>query len=414
MKTKKLNIPNQMLSSEEAWPVLHIKTDEMNLQASGVKEVELVNKLLYEAYEQLHDNKIAGQTFIKVHIGEPKCDTRMKPLYVQSGVKWLKNNGATGVVIGDTTVAYTGARGHKSNPPGNCNEYTGLARRHKWWSDSDANARFVVLDRPSTSLKDVFSFTQQEKRIGVEGISRFNDFYLAGGFSAADFILNHAHLTLHGLAGVAGCVKSIAMGCSSLAGKLRMHQSLLPKFDAQLCVLCGRCVQQCPEDALHLDKERGCPVVDPQKCIGCGECEAVCATGKGAVHLEGKEITDWQRGQDTLSVRMADYTIGLMNERWKNVIHVLHMYSITERCDCIDMKQSPMIEKDLGFLAGKNPFAVDKLGAKILMEQMQKEGQDVTDPLLYTAEKTSRYVAENYGIITDVPLITKSPSQNAP
>ncbi len=101
------------------------------------------------------------------------------------------------------------------------------------------------------------------------------DFFLAGGFAAADVVIQHAHLTLHGLAGVAGCVKGLAMGCSSLKGKLRMHQSLLPDFDEQLCAACGGCVECCPQRALNLPEGAATPAVDAELCIGCGECEAV-------------------------------------------------------------------------------------------------------------------------------------------
>ena len=101
---------------------------------------------------------------------------------------------------------------------------------------------------------------------------------------------------------------------------------------------------------------------------------------------------------------MADYTIGLMNGRWDNTIHVLHMYAITERCDCLDIKQSPMLKRDLGFLVGKNPFAIDRLGSQILAEALNKEGRIVDESLFKSVEATAKYIYENYGILTEVPV----------
>ena len=198
------------------------------------------------------------------------------------------------------------------------------------------------------------------------------------------------------------------MGCSALRGKLRMHQSLLPQFAESRCAACGRCVANCPEGALELPAGAAIPVLDPDACIGCGECEAVCAPGRAAVTLHDVEITDWQRGQQTLPARMADYALGLMNGRWNKMIHVLHLYSITPRCDCLDVRQGLLIEQDLGFLVGTNPFAVDAHAAHLLARlQPHGTGEDLRTALAM-AGQTKSYLAQSYGIRTDTPLLTRS------
>jgi ferredoxin len=328
----------------------------------------------------------------------------MMPEYVRGSVDFLKSAGAQGVAAGDTTVAYTGRRGAKENPPGDASRYLELAARHGWSADGAAGVPFVVLDRPSTEIEGAFPISAAERRTRVSGVNRFGDFYLAGGFAEAAFTVNHAHLTLHGLAGVAGAIKSIAMGCSSLAGKLRMHKSLTPEFDAVLCAACGRCVENCPQDALSLAEGDEVPVVDPERCIGCGECEAICALGKGAVTLAAREITDWSRGRDTLPFRMADYVVGLMNGKWDRTLHVLHMYSITSRCDCLDARQKPMLGRDLGFLVGRNPFALDAAAARLVAEEAAAEGIEVKGALLDAAAGAAAYVAEAYGIAAETPI----------
>ena len=403
-KISPLQIPDQLRSAEKAWPIVYLQARNLDLWHAPTSLAYLVSDVLNTAIQRVHDNPIHGQVLLKVHIGEPNCHTRMRPEYVMGIFKFLSDKGVSGIVAGDTTVAYSGPRGHKENPKGGVSKYLKLARKHGWSKNGKAGASFVVLDRPSTSKLGKFEFAAEQECFEIKGVNRFNDFYAAGGFAAADFVVNNAHLTLHGLAGVAGCVKSIAMGCSGLTGKLRMHQSLLPHFDVTLCAGCGLCIEGCPEDALSLKLSETVPVVDPEKCIGCGECEAICAIGERAIKLHGEQITDWERGSQTLPIRMADYTIGLMNGRWDNTMHVMHMYAITERCDCLDIKQSPMLKCDLGFLIGKNPFAIDRLASRLLSEALRKEDKTADESFLQSVELTANYVYETYGILTDVPV----------
>jgi uncharacterized Fe-S center protein len=399
-KTRPLQIPDQLKYLEKAWPVVYLQTRNIDLWHAPTSLAYLVSDMLYTAIQRVHSNPVDGKVLQKVHIGEPNCITRMRPEYTTGISRFLREKGASSIVAGDTTVAYSGPRGNKENPNANVSEYLQLARKHGWLKSGNSGITFVVLDRPSTSKSQQFEFTAEQERFEIQGINHFNDFYAAGGFTASDFVVNNAHLTLHGLAGLAGCIKSIAMGCSGLTGKLRMHQSLLPHFNSNLCTGCGLCVESCPEDALSLEPPETIPIVDPEACIGCGQCEAICAVGKNAIKLHGEDITDWNRGHKSLPIRMADYTIGLMNGRWDSTIHVLHMYAVTERCDCLDRKQEPILEHDLGFLIGKNPFAIDRLAAQMLAEALEIQ----YEPLLKSVETTTRYIYENYGILTDVPM----------
>lgn len=375
---------------------IHIDTGDIDLQDADAGVIETLNAAMLRALSWLSPGPIAGKGLLKVHVGESACVTRMRPEYAGANSRFLREMGARGVVCGDTTVAYTGPRGQKENPPGNASRYLELARRHGWSLEGPAGVPFVVLDRPSTSLPGEFEFAEQEKRLEISGVNRFEDFHLAGGFAAADFVINHAHLTLHGLAGLAGCVKSIAMGCSSLKGKLRMHMSLLPFFNPDLCAGCGQCVEQCPEDALTLSEAQSTPEVDPELCIGCGECEAVCANGAVSVQWEG--ISDWHRGKKTFQSRMVDYTMGLMNDRWERTVHILHMYSVSRLCDCVNVRQRPILTRDLGFLVGRNPFAIDLIAARMLDRALQEQGSNDFHAMIKMAETGARYAEETYGV----------------
>jgi uncharacterized Fe-S center protein len=400
-----LELPQGLVCPQSAYPTVWIESGAVDLRGLEASAVTRVNDALIQALNTVAPFVQADQALLKVHVGEPKCATRMRPEYAESSVRFLERQGVFGVVAGDTTVAYTGPRGHRQNPPDSSRRYLELAWRHGWSTSGPTEVPFVVLDRPSTGVLGCLEFEAEEVRVELPGaVARFNDFFLAGGFAAADFVINHAHLTLHGLAGVAGCVKSVAMGCSSLRGKLRMHQSLLPHFDAEVCTACGRCVESCPEHALGLPEGAPLPQVDPESCIGCGECEAVCV--QRAVGLQGEEVTDWQRGEDTLPLRMADYTMGLMADRWDRTVHVLHMTNVTERCDCLDVDQQPVLDFDLGFLVGKNPFALDLLAARLLSERLPSDSRAKLGPLLAAAEKTAGYVHQTYQILAETPVET--------
>lgn len=399
-----LRLPAGLTDPDNAWPIVFIDAGDVAL--ANLESLGRVNGAIRTALERVHRTALTGQCLLKVHVGEPECTTRMRPEYVPESAVFLRDRGASSVVAGDTTVAYSGPRGHKRNPVDDVTPYLELAREHGWSQDGAAGVPFVVLDRPYTAVPGWFRFEDEKEQRFVDGVRRFRDFWLAGGFASSDFVVDHVHLTLHGLAGFAGCIKGLAMGCSSLEGKLRMHQSLLPSFDADACQACGQCVESCPEGALTLDENDPGPRLDPNSCIGCGECEAVCAVENGAVKLRPQAIEDWGRGQDTLPVRMADYTIGLMNGRWQSTIHVLHMYSVTERCDCLNVRQKPMLERDLGFLVGKNPFAIDRLAERMLAQALDEEGRKADGSLTGSAERTATYVLETYGIVADAPVET--------
>lgn len=48
-------------------------------------------------------------------------------------------------------------------------------------------------------------------------------------------------------------------------------------IDQEKCRRCGRCVEQCPVQAISM--ENGIPVINPQRCLECLECMDVCPVG---------------------------------------------------------------------------------------------------------------------------------------
>lgn len=50
------------------------------------------------------------------------------------------------------------------------------------------------------------------------------------------------------------------------------------KFRPFVCTQCTKCVEVCPENAIH-QNEIGAHIVEKEKCTNCGECIDVCPVG---------------------------------------------------------------------------------------------------------------------------------------
>lgn len=358
------------------------------------------NRAVKEALLETEGFAPKGPVLMKVHIGEPKCDTAIKPEGTTGVLDALSARGVEDVFFGDTTVLYSGPRGGRNNGPG-AERYLALAAERGWTE----RAPFVVLDRPATSVKGLVVFWDEEKVVEREVGSRYKQFSRSGGFDAAGTVVNNVHLTLHTLAHFALCIKGLTMGLAGRTGKLAMHQCLHPSIDLDLCEACGACVACCPEGALS-EGPSGGPDLDKSLCVGCGECMAACP--EEAIRMAGDEVADWEKGMDSLPRRMADYLMGLMDGRWEEVINVAHLYDVTPLCDCVNVRMKPIC-RPLGMLVGRNPFAVDLAARRLLDAQLIEEGcKDGLRGLcpLDNGDTMYPYASETFGVVVEPDLIT--------
>lgn len=372
---------------------------------------ERINSQISHILDDLHSASWKEPVLMKCHIGEEKCRTRLLPQFCLSTVEHFIKQGMKRIVAGDSTVAYSGKRGYRENGV-DCSSYLHLAQRHGWSKKGALGVPFVILDRPSTSKDGGLIFTEEEAKLYPKGSKYFKSVYMSGGFAAAGTIINHVHFTLHDMAQIASAVKGITMGGSSYKGKLIMHKCYFPLIDREGCKKCGLCALNCPEHALKWQEGR-VPEVDREDCIGCGECSTVCQNN--TITLMPQVIKDWLKGSDTLAYRMADYIIGMMENRWDRLLNIVHMYNITRRCDCLNKSQKPIIS-DIGFVVGKNPFAVDFLCTSLLCDEVYKAVQDgrlkgnrglCREDILqcffksYNGFEPYRYIQKGYGIVVE-------------
>lgn len=82
------------------------------------------------------------------------------------------------------------------------------------------------------------------------------------------FMESHGYETLDQFRG-------IALQHITTVEELAKRERKVAFVDPDLCSACGRCIQSCFYDALHIDDV---PLVDVERCDGCGLCVLVCPT----------------------------------------------------------------------------------------------------------------------------------------
>lgn len=370
-KAKKSKIPKWLKYKKkrnEKSPVWFLDCRGTDFSPSSSFWQKKINAKIGQILHEIHSPDWKEPVLIKCHVGERKCCTRILPQFCLSTVQHFRRLGMDKIASGDTTVAYSGDRGFNENSD-TCPRYLTLAKRHGWTEKGPLRTPFVVLDRPKTSIEETYKFEDEEVRINPTNSKYFREVYFSGGFASAGSIINHVHLTLHDMARVACAIKGITMGGSSHKGKLIMHQCYSPVIEEKSCKRCGLCALKCPEKALKWTNGK-IPRLDRDKCIGCGECMAVCH-GQN-ISMSSYGIEDWLKGSESLPYRMADYVMGMMEGRWERLLNIVHMYYITRRCDCLDETQTPILPP-IGFLVGRNPFAVDLMATYLLQEEIHHQ-----------------------------------------
>jgi len=397
----KNKIPDWMLAgaTDRARAVWFLDIRGQNLNLDDLSVRNRINNRLREIIEEAAPENLEAPALIKTHIGEPNAWQRIIPDLARSTVEFLKSRGIDRIVVGDTTVLYSRGRGGKDNTPENIESYMNLARDHGWL---ELGVPFVVLDRSISSVPGVYEFSADSTDLATTPPNRFPVVRIGAGALVAGCIINHVHFTGHGLTGLALAVKGIAMGFADRRGKSQMHMAFGPVFDPEICDRCGICATECPEGALEYPGDDP-PKLDEDKCVGCGQCLTDCPSG--AITMKPRKIKQWMRGQDTINQRLADYFIGMVAGRWDSILHVAHMVKITVGCDCLNSHQE-LMSPDIGFLVGKNPFAVDR-AAEILLEEVagnQPEARRQID--MQRKADVYNYVENKYGLVTE-PEIKK-------
>lgn len=176
-----------------------------------------------------------------------------------------------------------------------------------------------------------------------------------------DMMISLAHSKGHVAAGYGGAIKNVGMGLATRAGKLEMHARVRPIFNHSLCRACGKCVEECPADAIRLEKYA---VMDPEKCIGCATCIAVCPYG-------AVEIPWFNVKGDEFQERVVEYANGVVSRI--PTIYFNFLLKINTHCDCRS-EVGKRLAKDVGVLASTDIVSIEQASIDMITE---KAGKDV-------------------------------------
>ncbi|MEA2109958.1 MAG: 4Fe-4S binding protein [Pseudomonadota bacterium] len=83
---------------------------------------------------------------------------------------------------------------------------------------------------------------------------------------------------------IAGCPNACSRPQIADLGIISISQ---PQITEEPCSGCGTCVENCPDQAITLDKDGLSPTISTPPCLSCGQCITVCPTGTISESIRG-------------------------------------------------------------------------------------------------------------------------------
>ena len=178
----------------------------------------------------------------------------------------------------------------------------------------------------------------------------FKHIDIAGLIHDADFFIDFSHVKGHGVCGLGGACKNIAMGCVTTRTRHELHSlegGIL--WDKEKCVHCGKCIVSCNHNANKFNED-GDYHVNYHHCTLCQHCAKICPTG--AITLDSHDYKDFQEGMAICTKEILD-CFGPDNVYFINVLT-----SITALCDCWGLT-TPSLVPDIGIMASNSIVEVE-------------------------------------------------------
>ncbi len=283
---------------------------------------ENYEKGIKKAYSFLSKNLTKDKITIKLHFGEKGCTTFLNPNLIKYLIKSIKQN----FVLTDCNALYRGSRTNES-------DHIQTAKDHGF-----NFAPVKIAD--GTSGEDYFEVEINKKHFKKVKIGKLIQDYKN--------IIVFSHFKGHIATGFGGAIKNLGMGLGSRAGKLAMHSHISPRIDSSKCILCNKCIENCPANAIEFVNNKN--IINKNICIGCAKCIAVCP--QKAVSIPWGSATS-----EELQERIAEYCYGIIQNR--NLIYFNALINITRDCDCMGSVQKPFV-KDIGILASSDLVSIDQ------------------------------------------------------
>ena len=281
------------------------------IKTAGIESIDFHNKF----------------TAIKIHFGEPGNLAFLRPNYAKVVADTVRELGGEPFLT-DCNTLYVGRR---KNAIDHLN-----AAYENGFSPFSTGCHVIIGD----GLKGT-----DEAYVPVEGGEYVKEAKIGQAIMDADVIISLNHFKGHECTGFGGALKNLGMGCGSRAGKMEMHSAGKPYVDADTCIACGECQQNCAHDAITITEAAQ---IDHTKCVGCGRCLGVCPTN--AVNPASDE------SNDVLNYKIAEYTKAAINGRPS--FHISLVIDVSPNCDCHSENDAPIVP-DIGMFASFDPVALD-------------------------------------------------------
>ena len=282
--------------------------------------------------DRIDFSKLGNNVAIKVHFGEKKCTTYIRSELVREVFDKLISLGKKATLV-ECNVLYKGSRT-------NSREHIQTAKVHGF--------DFAPIDILDGEMGD--KFIEVEVKGGL-----INPVKIGEGLKKYDSMIVLTHFKGHSSAGYGGAFKNIGMGLASREGKFKMHSHVKPSVIRSRCIGCRVCAENCNYNAVKLIESKA--KIDSKKCVGCAMCISVC--NQKAVKVPWQSTTS-----ENLQKHIINFAEGILKVI-PNTMFINFLNNITSDCDCMNYKQTPIIE-DIGVLCSEDIVSIDKVSLDIV------------------------------------------------
>lgn len=278
---------------------------------------------------KLISNELSGKIGIKVHFGEKGNPYFVKRKFYEMLIQNLNAN------FVETNVLYVSDRKDTQ-------KHIQLAEKHGF----------------EPQLIDILD-SEGEIELPLKDGKHYQKAYFGSHINDYDSFLICSHFKGHVLSGFGGAIKNISMGMASIAGKMHMHASAVPKYKRKKCVKCEKCIPTCHTNAITID-----PVsIDRKKCIGCAKCIGICP--------ERVFTVPWQSTTPPIfNERMCEYAKAFLQDNKATFINVLA--DISKDCDCMSHAEKPFV-KDIGIVGSTDIVALENASYDLVDKQFNSK-----------------------------------------
>lgn len=262
---------------------------------------------------------LKGIVALKMHMGELKNKSFVKPIYIKKLVEVVKQHGGDPFVT-DTTTIYMEARYTAM-------DYYRTAFAHGF-VPSYLGCPVIIAD----GLKD-------------DGVRVTEHVEIAKSIYESDAMLLVSHATGHCASSFGGALKNLAMGCVTKRTKKYQHEVTRPVRNADLCAACDKCREVCKHHAIAEDHD-----LILENCVGCGSCISACTTGA---------LKPPKGMFENLQKRIAEVAHAILrNLPYATSLYINFLMEITPFCDCAEYEPE-YLSPDIGVLASSDIVAID-------------------------------------------------------